>query len=409
MTRPAGAGRLRLARDLLQDANNRNVLLLAICQALYISGTTLMISTAPLIGHMLAENAGWATFPLAAHHAGVMSATIPASLLMRRIGRRAGFMLGAVIGAAGALLAVQALFDQSYWGFCFGVFVVGWFNGFAVFYRFAAADTASPDFRPKAISLVLAGGLLAAFIGPELAKHTRHLLDPVLFAGSYLGLIGLYAISFCIVAFVRIPKLSAEERRHSGRPLLRILRQPTCIVAMLSAAIGYGSMSLVMSATPLAMQFCGFGFDASGSVIQLHVIGMYLPAFFTGHLVARYGARPMILIGVVLIALCVVVNLAGVTFMHFAIALIVNGLGWNFMFVGGSALLTEVHTPEEKAKLQGVNDFVVFASIAAASLLSGHIFHGFGWDWLNLGILPMMLAALLAVLIFSSPRRPLAA
>jgi len=385
------------------DPGKRNVLLLAVCQALYISGTSLMIATAPLIGQMLADDPGWATFPLAAHHGGVMTATIPASLLMRRIGRRAGFMLAAVIGAAGALIAVQALYDQSYWGFCLGVFVVGWFNGFAVFYRFAAADTASPDFRPKAISLVLAGGLLAAVIGPELAKHTLHWLDPVVFAGSYLSLIGLYALSFCLVAFVRIPTLSAEERRHSGRPLLEILRQPACIAAILASAIGYGSMSLVMTSTPLAMQFCGFDFSDSASVIQLHIVGMYLPAFFTGHLVSRFGARPIIVAGVALIALCAAVALSGVGFAHFAAALFLNGVGWNFMFVGGSSLLTEVHTPSEKAKLQGFNDFVVFAAIAASAMFSGRIFEDFGWDWLNIGILPMMAAALLATLVFAAP------
>ncbi len=391
------------------DPGKRNVLLLAVCQALYISGTSLMIATAPLIGQMLADDPGWATFPLAAHHGGVMIATIPASLLMRRIGRRAGFMLAAVIGSVGALIAVQALDDQSYWGFCLGVFVVGWFHGFAVFYRFAAADTASPDFRPKAISLVLAGGLLAAVIGPELAKHTLHWLDPVVFAGSYLSLIGLYALSFCLVAFVRIPKLSAEERSHSGRPLLEILRQPACIAAILAAAIGYGSMSLVMTSTPLAMKFCGFDFSDSASVIQLHIIGMYLPAFFTGHLVSRFGARPIIVIGVALIALCAAVALAGVDFVHFAVALFLNGVGWNFMFVGGSSLLTEVHTPSEKAKLQGVNDFVVFAAIAASAMFSGRIFEDFGWDWLNIGILPMMTAALLATLVFAAPQRRRAA
>ena len=333
---------------MFDDPGKRNVLLLAVCQALYISGTSLMIATAPLVGRMLADDPGWATAPLAVHHGGVMSATIPASLLMRRIGRRAGFMLGTVVGSVGALITVQAIFDQSYWGFCLGVFVIGWFNGFAIFYRFAAADTASPDFRPKAISLVLAGGLLAAVIGPELAKHTLDWLAPVFYAGSYLSLVGLYAISFCILAFVRIPTMSAEERRESGRPLLEILRQPACIVAILAAAASYGTMSLVMSPTPLAMLACGFSNVDALTVMQAHIVGMYLPAFFTGHLVSRFGARSVILAGVALIAVCVAVNLSGIAFMHFAVALFLNGVGWNFMFVGGSSLLTEVHTPAER-------------------------------------------------------------
>ncbi|MYE00845.1 MAG: MFS transporter [Alphaproteobacteria bacterium] len=391
---------------MLNDPVKRNVLLLAVCQALYISGTTLMIVTAPLVGKMLLpEDPGWATAPLFFHHGGVMSATIPASLLMRRIGRRPGFMLGAMIGCVGALIAVEAIYQLSYWGFCLGVFVIGWFNGFAIFYRFAAADTATPEFRPKAISLVLAGGLLAAIIGPELAKHTLDWLAPAFYAGSYLSLVGLYALSFCILAFVRIPTLSAEERRDTGRPLLEILRQPACIVAILAAAASYATMSLVMSPTPLAMEACGFGTDDTFTVMQAHVVGMYLPAFFTGHLVSRFGARPIILTGIALIAVCAAVNLSGVELMHFAVALFLNGVGWNFMFVGSSSLLTEVHTPAERAKLQGVNDFVVFGSIAVSSLFSGRIHHDLGWDWINIGILPMIAVSLLATLVFASSNR----
>ena len=390
---------------MLNDPVKRNVLLLAVCQALYISGTTLMIVTAPLVGKMLLpEDPGWATAPLFFHHGGVMSATIPASLLMRRTGRRAGFMLGAVIGCIGALIAVEAIYELSYWGFCLGVFVIGWFNGFAIFYRFAAADTATPEFRPKAISLVLAGGLLAAIIGPELAKHTLDWLAPVFYAGSYLSLVGLYVLSFCLLAFVRIPTLSAEERRDTGRPLLEILRQPACIVAILAAAAAFSTMSLVMSPTPLAMEACGFDTDDTFTVMQAHVVGMYLPAFFTGHLVSRFGARPIILAGIALIAVCAAVNLSGVQLMHFAVALFLNGVGWNFMFVGGSSLLTEVHTPAERAKLQGVNDFVVFGSIAVSSLFSGRILEDLGWDWINIGILPMIAVSLLATLIFAGSR-----
>ena len=390
---------------MLNDPVKRNVLLLAVCQALYISGTTLMIVTAPLVGKMLLpEDPGWATAPLFFHHGGVMSATIPASLLMRRTGRRAGFMLGAVIGCIGALIAVEAIYQLSYWGFCLGVFVIGWFNGFAIFYRFAAADTATPEFRPKAISLVLAGGLLAAIIGPELAKHTLDWLAPVFYAGSYLSLVGLYVLSFCLLAFVRIPTLSAEERRDTGRPLLEILRQPACIVAILAAAAAFSTMSLVMSPTPLAMEACGFDTDDTFTVMQAHVVGMYLPAFFTGHLVSRFGARPIILAGIALIAVCAAVNLSGVQLMHFAVALFLNGVGWNFMFVGGSSLLTEVHTPAERAKLQGVNDFVVFGSIAVSSLFSGRILEDLGWDWINIGILPMIAVSLLATLIFAGSR-----
>ncbi|MCY4231277.1 MAG: MFS transporter [Alphaproteobacteria bacterium] len=391
---------------MLNDPVKRNVLLLAICQALYVSGTALMISTAPLVGQMLAEDPGWATAPLFFHHGGVMTMTIPASLLMRRVGRRTGFMLGAVFGCIGALVAVEAIYNMSYWGFCLGAFLIGWFNGFAIFYRFAAADTATQEFRPKAISLVLAGGLLAAVIGPELGKHTLDWLEPVFYAGSYLSLVGLYVLSFCIVAFVRIPTLSAEERRETGRPLPEILRQPACVVAILAAAASYAAMSLVMSPTPLAMLGCGFTeFDAL-TVMQVHMVGMYLPAFFTGHLVSRFGARPIIFTGIALLAVCGAVNLSGIAFAHFAVALFLNGVGWNFMFVGGSSLLTEVHTAAERAKLQGINDFVVFGSIALSSLFSGRILEDFGWNWINIGILPMIAVPLLATLTLARPNCP---
>ncbi len=389
---------------MLNDPVKRNVLLLAVCQALYISATTLMIVTVPLVGKMLADDPGWATAPLFFHHAGVMSASIPASLLMRRIGRRAGFMLGTVIGCVGALIAVQAIYDMSYWGFCLGVTVVGWFNGFAIFYRFAAADIATPEFRPKAISLVLAGGLLAAIIGPELAKHTLDWLAPVFYAGSYLSLVGLYLLSFCLLAFVKIPRMSAEDRRDTGRPLLEILRQPACIVAILASAAAYSTMSLVMSPTPLAMEACGFDTDDTFTVMQAHVIGMFLPAFFTGHLVSRFGARPIILSGIAMIAVCAAVNLTGITLAHFAVALFLNGVGWNFMFVGGSSLLTEVHTPAERAKVQGIHDFTVFGTIAVSALFSGRILEDLGWDWINIGILPMIAVALIATLILAGSR-----
>jgi len=384
---------------MILDRSKRNVLLLALCQAMYGSATGLMIATSPLVGYaLLAENKGLATLPLAIHHLGVMSATIPASHLMRRLGRRAGFMIAAVLGMIGAVIAAQAVLVGSFVLFCVGVYVIGWYSGFAVFYRFAAADTADEAFRPKAISLVLAGGLLAAFIGPELAKATKDLMAPIMFAGSYFALVGLFVVSLIVVAFVDIPRLTVEERRSSGRPLGVILRQPACIVAMLSGMVGYGVMSLVMTSTPLAMAGCGFGFGDSATVIQFHIFAMFAPSFFTGSIVARIGPTWTIVLGIVLNILCVGVNLAGIEFMNFSIALILLGVGWNFMFIGATTLLTRVHAPAERAKVQGLNDFLIFGTIAAASLSSGGVLHFLGWDIVNLGVLPLLGVALLATL-----------
>ncbi len=380
------------------DAAKRNVLILAACQTLYMSGTSLMITTSPLIGNMIAPDKSLSTLPLAFHHAGVMVATIPASHLMRAIGRRNGFMLATFFGMAGAAIAGLAIMEASFWLFCFGVFVVGWFNGFAVFYRFAAADSASPEFRPKAISWVLTGGLFAAILGPELAKATIDLLPPVLYAGSYFALIGLYVVNLLLVSRVRIPPLTAAEKAMRGRPLLDILKQPKCLMAVSSAFIAYGVMSLLMTSTPLAMQACGFDFNSSATVIQAHILGMFLPSFFTGHLVKRFGAVQIILTGILINIICVAVDLHGIHFLNFASGLFLLGVGWNFMFIGATTLLTETHEPSERAKVQGFNDFLIFGTIALAAFGSGNLLHNFGWEIVNYGVLPFLVALLVFVL-----------
>lgn len=380
------------------DAAKRNVLILAACQTLYMSGTSLMITTSPLVGNMIAPDKSLSTLPLAIHHAGVMVATIPASHLMRAIGRRNGFMLATFFGMAGAAIAGLAVLEANFWLFCLGVFVVGWFNGFAVFYRFAAADSASPEFRPKAISWVLTGGLFAAILGPELAKATIDLLPPVLYAGSYFALIGLYIVNLLLVSQVRIPPLTAAEKAERGRPLLEILKQPKCLMAVSSAFIAYGVMSLLMTSTPLAMQACGFDFNSSATVIQVHILGMFVPSFFTGNLVKRFGAIQIILVGILINIICVAVDLHGIHFLNFATGLFLLGVAWNFMFIGATSLLTETHEPSERAKVQGFNDFLIFGTIAMAAFGSGNLLHNFGWEIVNYGVLPFLVALLVFVL-----------
>lgn len=390
---------------MFSDPAKRNVVILAICQALYMTGTTLMIATGPLAGQILTPEPGWETLPLATHHAGVMLATIPASQLMRRIGRRAGFMLSTWFGVAGATIAGFGMLEGSFWMLCVGACIVGWFNGFAVFYRFAAADTASEEFRPRAISWVMTGGLFAAFMGPELANLTKDLLAPSVFAGSYFALIGVYLISFVLLSGVRIPKLTAEERKSSGRPLLVILAQPKCAVAVIAAFVAYGVMSLLMTSTPLAMAACGFEFVDSKWVIQAHVIGMFAPSFFTGDIIKRFGALNVILVGGALNVAAVGGHLAGIDFENFAIGLFVLGVGWNFMFIGATTLLTETYRPEERAKVQGFNDFMIFATVATAALSSGHLLAAFDWETVNYGVAPLLLLAVVCVLALKI-RRP---
>ncbi|MAI47967.1 MAG: MFS transporter [Hyphomicrobiaceae bacterium TMED74] len=262
--------------------------------------------------------------------------------------------------------------------------------GFAWYYRFAAADAADEAYRPKAISLVMAGGIVAGLIGPQTAEYAVDWFNPIMFAGVYVLVIVYSVLSLLIIQTLRIPKLKPEEHKSGGRPLHVIARQPTYIVAIISSMFGYGVMTLVMSATPLAMLACGFQFDASATVIQAHVVAMFLPSFFTGHLISRFGALPIIAAGAVIQIGCAAINLAGIDFMNFFLANVLVGLGWNFTFVGGSSLLTKTYQPAERAKVQVSHDFLVYLTTAVAAGLSGYLHAKVGWEVVNLAALPMM-------------------
>jgi MFS family permease len=380
------------------DHTRRNVLLLALCQGLSNSGMSMLIAVAALAGHALAEDKTLATLPLALQWTATMATTVPASMIMRRLGRRFGLSIGAGIFAAGGLFGMWALKISSFELFCFACMCVGSGNAFAQYYRFAAADAAPEAFRSKAISLVLAGGVIAAVVGPELAKHTIDWLMPVLYAGCYATLTLIALAIIVLLQGVRIPRLTAEQLRETGRPLSQIARQPVFIVAVLSGAVGYGSMTLIMTATPLAMMGCGFAFSDTATVIQGHVLAMFLPSFFTGSLIQRFGNLRIIALGSLLTAGCLVANMSGIDFANFAIGLALLGLGWNFMFVGGSTLLTKAYTVEERAKTQAANDFVVFSSSVVGAFSSGMLQTSFGWNAVNAGIAPAMLVALIAVI-----------
>ncbi|MBL6933114.1 MAG: MFS transporter [Rhodospirillales bacterium] len=372
----------------------RNVAILFGSQAMHISSQIVLFTLAGLVGQMLAEDKAFATLPVSAIIVATAMTTIPASLLMKRIGRRAGFMIGSTTGLGGVLIASYAVWSSSFWLFVLGTFVVGINGGFAQYYRFAAADAASREFRPRAISYVIAGGIAAAFIGPQLVRWTNDLL-PVPFLGSVLSLSGLVLVSLILLSQLSIPKLSDEEIRASGRPLFKITSNPTFIVSVLSGMVGYGSMSMLMTATPIAMVGCGFNVTQSAGVIQWHVLGMFGPALFTGHLIHRFGVLPIIFSGLVLLMACIAVALAGIDIMNFTIALIALGLGWNFTFVGASSLLTETYHPAERAKVQATNDFLVFGTAALGSLSAGAMLDAYDWNTVNLFALPLiMLTAL---------------
>ncbi|HEX6979999.1 MAG TPA: MFS transporter [Alphaproteobacteria bacterium] len=383
----------------------RNVVLLALAQGLMIVGTSTMIAEAALVGHMLAADKALATLPLAAQQLAVMLTAFPASLMMRHLGRRAGFTLGAFFGIAGTALATFAVFEGAFWIFVLGAALNGVYNGFGMFYRFAAVDGASEAWRPKAISYVMAGGVLAALIGPELAKHTKDLFAPVAFAGSFASLVVVAIIALLLLQFIDIPRPNDAERKGEQRPLGTIMRQPAFVVAALAGMVAYGGMSFIMTATPLAMVACDHSFDSAAFVIQWHVLAMFAPSFVTGDLIRRFGLFNVMLVGAGLMALCAAINLAGIDLLNFWLALTLLGLGWNFLFVGATTLLTESYRPAEKAKVQAVNDVLVFGTVTFSAFSAGAAHHALGWDALNYGVLPFVALTALAILWLAQRRR----
>lgn len=382
------------------DSFKRNVPLLAICQALMLSSTSLNVTTAALVGFALAADKSLATLPLAAQFVATMLTSIPASMLMDRIGRKPGFMIATVFGASGATIATLAIIGREFWFFVLGTVLIGVFNGFGTYFRFAAADAVSEEKKSRAISFIMAGGVLAAFIGPNTANLARDWFMPYEFAGSYVAVVGFYILALFVLMFLRLPHREddPEERLYTPRPLWEIVRQPRFIVALLCAMFGYGVMSLVMTATPLAMHHHAYSFANTSFVIEWHVLGMFVPSFFTGHLIRRFGVISIMLLGTVFGFSCVVINLLGNTMLHFWTALVCLGLSWNFLFVGATRLLTTTYHQYERAKTQALNDFIVFTTVSIASLSAGGLQHHFGWQGVNLGVLPMLVIMLVSLL-----------
>ncbi len=375
---------------------NRGVLQLALANAIMMSVNSLMVTSAAIIGSHLAANQALATLPQALQFVAVMVTTIPASLLMRRIGRQAGFLLATVVGLAGGACAVTAIYLGSFWLFCFGTLGVGVYTGFGHYYRFAATEVAAREAKNTAISYVLAGGVLAAIVGPNLANYSKDWFV-VTYAGTMLSVVLLYGFNGINFICMRLPRPNPAVLREATRPLAQIAAQPGFVAAVASAAIGYAAMVLLMTATPLAMmQGHAHEFADVAFVIQWHVLGMFVPSFFTGHLINRFGATRIVLAGAALMIACVGFNLHGTTVTHFWAALLLLGVGWNFMYIGGTSLLTETYRPAEAAKVQAINEFVVFSSAACASFAAGALLHWLGWLRVNHAMVPLIALAVLA-------------
>ena len=377
---------------------NRQLWLLALCQGLFLTNNVTFIAINGLVGLNLAPLGWMATLPVMGYVVGGALSTTLVAHTQSRFGRKTSFQMGLGVAVASALLCCYAAYSRNFWLLVGATVVAGYYNANAQLYRFAAAELAAPAFREKAVSLVMAGGLIGAVAGPNLASATRSLTETP-FAGAYLALAAVALLAMGVLSSIRFPPTpvkTATGPAGTGRPLREIMRQPVFIVAAAAGALGYGVMNLLMAATPIAMQICSLPFSSVAMVLEWHVIGMFAPGFFTGHLIKRFGTLPIMAVGLALNIVCVVIALSGVDFTQFLIALFLLGLGWNFLFTGSTTLALTAYRPEEKDKAQGALNFCVFAVLAMSSLASGVLVTTKGWALLNLGsLLPLSVTALL--------------
>jgi MFS family permease len=386
------------------DATKKNVSLLAALQALLFTNNSTVIALNGLAGYALASNKAFATLPVTGWVVGAALSTVPASMLMRRFGRRAGFTVGAVTGILGALICSLALWLSSFWLLCCGTIVFGVYNAFGQYYRFAAADASKSDFKARAISLVLAGGLVGGIVGPQFSQRTVDLFTTQ-YMGAYLSLIFFLVIVIVLLRWLDIPPPSEAELAGPVRPMREIAVQPAFFVAVTAATVGYGVMNLLMVSTPLAMGFCGHPFGDAATVIGWHVIGMFGPSFFTGSLIKRFGVLSVMFVGALILYVCVAIALSGITVAHFWASMVLLGIGWNFLYIGGTTLLTESYRPSEKAKVQGINDMIIFVTMATTSFSSGLLLDRNGWDTINYLALPFISIAVVGLLWMMIVRR----
>ena len=383
---------------------NRHLWLLAVCQGLFLTNNVTFIAINGLVGLSLAPLGWMATLPVMGYVIGGALSTGLVAKTQSRFGRKISFQLGLLVALAAALLCAYAAVSHNFWLLCSATLAAGYYNANANLYRFAAAELARPEWREKAVSLVMAGGLIGAVVGPNLAQLTRALLSAP-FAGAYLSLAGVALLSMSVLVFIEFPPTPVLVSTDAGRPLAEIMRQPAFIVAAATGALGYGVMNLLMAATPLAMQQCSLPFTDIALVLEWHVIGMFAPGFFTGHLIKRFGALPIMALGVALNAICIAVALSGVEVSQFLLALFLLGLGWNFLFTGSTTLSLQTYTPQEKNRAQGALNFIVFATLALSSFSSGLLVTTRGWALLNYGsLLPVVLTGALLLWLSLQPR-----
>jgi MFS family permease len=387
---------------------NRNLWLLTLCQGLLLTNNVAFIAINGLVGLRLAPEGWMATLPVMGYVVGAALATPVVAKVQARWGRRTSFQTGLAVACISALIAVWAIERQLFWGVVGATVLAGYYSANGQLYRFAAAELAAPQARERAVSWVLAGGLFGAVLGPYLAAHSRDLLD-LPFAGAYLALAAVALLSMVLMAGIEFAPLEPSpaptaQAPAGGRSLRELLRQPVFLVACLAAALGYGVMNLLMAATPLAMQQCGMGFGDTAWVLQWHVVGMFAPGFFTGDLIKRWGALPVMALGVLLNVACIVVALTGVELMHFTSALFLLGVGWNFLFTGSTSLSLAAYRPEEKDRAQGLINFFVFGVMAFSSFASGALVTTQGWWWLNAGsLVPVALTGWLLLWLYRHP------
>jgi MFS family permease len=376
--------------------HHRNLWLLAICQGLFLTNNVTFIAINGLVGFSLAPLGWMATLPVMGYVVGGALSTGLVAKTQHRFGRKISFQLGLAVALGSALLCAYAAWHQNFWLLCAATLIAGFYNANANLYRFAAAELAEAGFKEKAVSMVMAGGLLGAVLGPNLASQTRA-LTTVPFIGAYLALSVVALLSMLVLHFIQFAPLPVKKTADQGRPLGQIMRQPVFMVAAITGALGFGVMNLLMAATPLAMQQCSLPFSDVALVLEWHVIGMFAPGFFTGHLIKRFGVLPVMGVGVALNVVCILVALSGVDLQQFLVALFLLGLGWNFLFTGSTTLSLQTYTPEEKDRAQGALNFFVFATTALSSFASGVLVTTQGWQLLNMGSLVPVVATGVAI------------
>ncbi|UVK53360.1 MFS transporter [Mesorhizobium sp. AR02] len=389
-----------IAVEAPKDAR-RTALILAASQAIIGSAAPIAISMGALAGqYLLGPDKSLATAPITGFNLGVALGALPAAAIIRRLGQRGGFMTGTVVTALGGLIATLALFHGSFWLFAFALLVIGIGGAFVQQFRFAAADNAPPQFKARAISFVLAGGIVTAILGPQIVIFTRELFAPVMFAGSFASILPLAAVGAIILSFLRLPAKAVGKvdiADGDARPLSEIVTKPRFVAALFCAVGSYALMSFVMTGAPLAMVGCGLSEDDATLGISWHVMAMFAPSFFTGSLIHRFGAERIVATGLLLLIGCGAVALSGLALWQFWTSLILLGLGWNFSFIGATAMVAASYRPSEKGKVQGFHDFALFGSVACASLLSGMVYNAWGWEMLNWMIFPVTVLCFVAL------------